>query len=114
MRKCKLPWIFSEQILIKLENDVDEYLYLPCVVTKLIKPNGKRVLEAYFNATVYMTFLVCFAIVKYEKDMVSLCETTYVYIDAFLLLQNPFTSVRTFKLIKTILFFYMFCKVYLH
>ena len=37
----------SDQILLKLECDVDEYLYLPCVGTKLIKPNGKQVLEAF-------------------------------------------------------------------
>ena len=32
--------------------------------------------------------------VKYENDMLSLCETTNVFIDAYLLFQNPFSSVR--------------------
>ena len=36
----------SNQILLKLECDVDEYLYLPFVGTEHIKANGKRVLEA--------------------------------------------------------------------
>ena len=36
----------SDQILLKLECDVDEYLYLPFVSTKHIKANGKRVFEA--------------------------------------------------------------------
>ena len=36
----------SDRNLLKLEYDVDEYLYLPFVVTKHIKANGKRVLEA--------------------------------------------------------------------
>ena len=31
----------SEQILLKLECDVDEYLYFPCICTKNIKANGK-------------------------------------------------------------------------
>ena len=35
-----------DQILLKLECDVDEYLYHPNVGTKHIKANGKRVLEA--------------------------------------------------------------------
>ena len=47
------------------------------------------------NATVYMKFRVCFTDVKYENDMLSLCETSNVFIDAFVSLQNPFTSVRT-------------------
>ena len=50
-----------------------------------------------------MKFRVRFANVKYENDMLQLCETTKVFIGAFLLLQNPFTSVRTVKLIKTML-----------
>ena len=36
----------SDQILLKLEYDVDEYLYYPCVGTKHIQTNGKRVLKA--------------------------------------------------------------------
>ena len=75
--------------------DIDEYMYLPCVGTKLIKPNGNQVLEGFFNATVYMKFQICFTFLKFENNMLSLCETTNVFIDAFLLLKNPFTSVRT-------------------
>ena len=37
----------------------------------------------------------CFTFAKYENDTLSLCETTNVFIDAFLLFQNPFSSVRT-------------------
>ena len=36
----------SDQILLKPECDLNEYLYFPCVGTKHIKANGKRVLEA--------------------------------------------------------------------
>ena len=32
----------SDQILLKLECDVNEYLYFPCVGTKHIKAKGKR------------------------------------------------------------------------
>ena len=35
------------------------------------------------NATVYMEFRVCFAIAKYENDMLLLCKTTNVFIDAY-------------------------------
>ena len=50
--------------------------------------------KRYFNDTVYIKFRVCFTFAKYENDMLSLCETTNVFIDAFLLFQNPFSSVR--------------------
>ena len=36
----------SDQILLKLERDVDEYLYFPFEGTEHIKANGKQVLEA--------------------------------------------------------------------
>ena len=32
--------------------------------------------KCLFNATVYMEFRVCFTFAKYEKDRLSLCETT--------------------------------------
>ena len=37
-----------------------------------------------FNAIVCMEFQVCFAFAKYANDMLSLCETANVFIDAFL------------------------------
>ena len=40
-----------------------------------------------------MKFRVCFTLAKYENDMLSLCETTNVFIDPFLLFQNPFSTV---------------------
>ena len=43
--------------------------------------NGFR--KRLFNATVYMRFRVCFTFVKYENDMLSLCEITNVFIDCF-------------------------------
>ena len=43
-----------------------------------------------------MKFQVCFTFEKYENDMVSLCETTNVFISAFLYFKNTFSSVRTF------------------
>ena len=36
----------SDQSLLKLKRDVDEYLYFSCVGTKHIKAKDKRVLEA--------------------------------------------------------------------
>ena len=47
-----------------------------------------------FNATVYIEFRVCFTFAKYENDTLSLCETTNEFIDAYLLFQNSFSSVR--------------------
>ena len=41
--------LISDQILLKLECGVDEYLYLPCIETKHTKANGKRVLKRLFN-----------------------------------------------------------------
>ena len=47
-----------------------------------------------FNATVYMEFRVCFTFAKYENDRLSLSEKTNVFIDAYLLFKNPYSSVR--------------------
>ena len=41
--------LISDQILLKLECGVDEYLYLPCIETKHTKANGKRVFEAFIQ-----------------------------------------------------------------
>ena len=60
-----------------------------------------------------MKFRVCFTLANYENDMLSLCETTNVFIDALLLLQNPNSSVRSFKAIKTMFKSLNVCKVYL-
>ena len=53
----------SDQILLKLECDVDEYLYFPCVCTNYTKANGKRVLEAliqcYCLHGIPSTFYIC-------------------------------------------------------
>ena len=50
--------------------------------------------KRYINATVYIKFRVCLAFAKYENDTLSLCEPTNVFIDTYLLFQNPFSSVR--------------------
>ena len=72
----------SDQILLKLECDVDEYLYLSFVSTKHIKANGKRVFEALFQRYSLHGIRACFTFAKYENDTLSLCETTNVFIDA--------------------------------
>ena len=64
------------------------YLDFPCVATKHIKSNGKRV----FNATVCMEFQVCFTFAEYENGILSLCETTNVLIDAFVIPKSIFIS----------------------
>ena len=69
-------------------------MYFTCVGAKHIKAKGKRVLEALIQRYGYMKFRVCFTLAKYEIDMLSLCETTNVFNDAFLLFQNPFSLVR--------------------
>ena len=48
-----------------------------------------------FNATVYMEFRLWFTIAKCENDMLELCETNNVFIDAFMLFKNPFLQVDT-------------------
>ena len=84
----------SDQILLKLESDVDEYLHLPCVGTKLTKANGKWVVETLIHRYCLHGIPSMFYICKVWKDTLSLCETTNVFIDAYLLLQNPVSSVR--------------------
>ena len=53
----------SDQILLKLECDIDEYMYIPCIGTKHIKANGKRVAEAliqrYCLHGIPSTFYIC-------------------------------------------------------
>ena len=62
-----------------------------------------EVCKRLFNATVYMEFQVCFTIAKYENDMLSLCETINVFIDAFCNLKIHFYKLGPFKLIQTML-----------
>ena len=60
-----------------------------------------------------MKFRVCFTLAKYENDMLSLCETTNVFIDAFCCSKIQFYQLGSFKLIKTMLNSLNVCKVYL-
>ena len=69
-------------------------MYFTCVGAKHIKAKVKRVLEALIQRYGYMKFRVCFTLAKDEIDMLSLCETTNVFIDTFLLFKNPFSLVR--------------------
>ena len=62
-----------------------------------------KFLKRLFNATVYMELQVCFTIAKYENDMLSLCETINVFIDAFCNSKIHFHQLGPFKLIKTML-----------
>ena len=48
-----------------------------------------------------MEFIVCFTFAKFENDMLSLCETINVFIDAFCDSKIHFHQLRPFKLIKT-------------
>ena len=52
-----------------------------------------------------MEFQVCFTFEKYEKDMLSLCETTdvFVFFDPFRHSKIHFHQLGPFKLIKTML-----------
>ena len=50
-----------------------------------------------------MDFQVCFTFAKYEIDMLSLCETTNVFIGAFCNSKMHFHQLEPFKLIKTML-----------
>ena len=60
-----------------------------------------------------MKFRVCFKLANYENDMLSISETTNVFIDAFLLFLTHFHQLGSFILIKTRLNFTNVCKVYL-
>ena len=61
-----------------------------------------------------MKFRVCFTLANYESDMLSLCETTNVFIDAFFCnSKTHLHQIGSFKLIKTMLKFLNVCKVYL-
>ena len=50
-----------------------------------------------------MEFKLCFKFAKYENDMLLLCETTNVFIDAFCNSKIHFHQSGQFKLIKTML-----------
>ena len=52
-----------------------------------------------------MEFQVCFTFAKYENDMLSLFETTNVFIDVFCTSKIHFHQLGPFKLIKTMLKF---------
>ena len=77
------------------------------------RPRVKRFWKRIFNPAVYLKVQVCFTLAKYENDMLSLCETSNVFTDAFWLFQDPFHQLGSFKLIKTMLKSLNICKVYL-
>ena len=61
-----------------------------------------------------MKFRVCFAVAKYEIDMLSLCETINVFIVSFFCYSKiHFNQFGSFKLVKTMLKSLNVCKVYL-
>ena len=60
-----------------------------------------------------MKFRVYFTLAKYESDMLSLCETTYVLLMLFCYFKIPVHQLGSFKLIKTMLIHLNVCKVYL-
>ena len=60
-----------------------------------------------------MKFGVCFTLAKYENDMLLICETTNVLIDAFCYSKIHFHQLGSFKMIKTMLKSLNVCKVYL-
>ena len=60
-----------------------------------------------------MKIRICFTLAKYENNMLSLCETTNVFIDAFFYSKIHFYQLGSFKLIKTMLKSLNVCKVYL-
>ena len=60
-----------------------------------------------------MKFQVCFTLAKYENDMLSLCETTNVFIDVYYYSKIHFHQLGSFKFIKTMLKSLSVCKVYL-
>ena len=70
-------------------------------------------MKRQFNATFYTKFRVSFTLAKYENDMLSLFETTDVFIDAFCYFKIHFHQLGSYKLIKTILKSLNVCKVYL-
>ena len=47
-----------------------------------------------------MKFRECFILVKYKYDILSLCETTNVFIDAFCYFKIHFHQLGSFKLVK--------------
>ena len=60
-----------------------------------------------------MKFQVCFTLAKHEHNMLSLCETANVFIDAFFCYSKiHFYHLGSFKLIKTMLKSLNVCKVY--
>ena len=60
-----------------------------------------------------MKFRVCFTLANFENDMLSLCETTNVSINAFCYSKTHFHQLGSFKLIKTMSKSLNVCKVYL-
>ena len=75
----------------------------PDLKQKHIKANDQRVFEAFIQCYCLHGLRVCFTIAKYEIDMLSLCKTINVFIDAFCYLKVHFHQLGPFKLIKTML-----------
>ena len=74
-------------------------MYLPCVGTKHIKANGKQVYSILLSTWNSEYALQLQSMI--DNDMLSVCETTHVFIDAFCYSKIHFHQLGPFKLIKT-------------
>ena len=77
--------LITDQVLLKLYCGIDKYLYLPSVGTKHIKANDKQGFEAFLQCYCLegiLSVLYKCKVWNGYKCMLSLCETTNVFIDA--------------------------------
>ena len=72
-----------------------------------------EVLKRFYNATVYMEIRVYFTGAKFENDMLALCETTNVLIDALCYSKIHLHQLGPFRLINTMFNSVHVCYVYL-
>ena len=95
--------LIFDQILLKLECVLDEYLCFPHSKTKTSMSLVNRFRRRLFIDTVYVKFRVCVSIANYTHDIFSLCETSIAFIHALCHSKLHFHQHRPLELIKTML-----------
>ena len=95
---------YSFFILLKRECDVDEYLYFPCVGTKQIKANGKRVFESVYS-TLRPAWNSKYVLHLQSMKMICCCyvRQPMCLLTLFRNFKIHYHQLGPFKLIKTIL-----------
>ena len=89
--------LVSDDILLKFECGVDEYLYLPCIGTKHIKANGKWVFKAFIQCySLHQILSMLYCCKVWKRYVVVILDNLCVY-PCFVWFKKHFHQIKLNK-----------------